>query len=135
MFPVTAELNPADYLVLSEIEKDLNLLGFRFEHREGNLITITGKPAISDSPDTMEMLEILLDDFKSKDGPGPEKERERVASAMAGASAIPYGKPLDNSQMEDLFDSLFACRTPNYSPKGKPVISILTLEDIDRKFG
>jgi DNA mismatch repair protein MutL len=135
MFPVSAELNPADYLVLSEIEKDLNLLGFRFEHRDGNIITITGKPAISDSPDTMEMLEILLDDFKSKDGPGPEKERERVASAMAGASAIPYGKPLDNSQMADLFDSLFACRIPNYSPKGKPVISILTLEDIDRKFG
>jgi DNA mismatch repair protein MutL len=36
--------------------------------------------------------------------------------------------------MEDLFDTLFACQSPNYSPKGKPVISILTLEEIDKRF-
>jgi DNA mismatch repair protein MutL len=36
--------------------------------------------------------------------------------------------------MEDLFDTLFACSGPNYSPKGKPVISILTMEEIDKRF-
>jgi hypothetical protein len=36
--------------------------------------------------------------------------------------------------MEGLFDSLFACSAPNYSPKGKPVINIITIEDLDRKF-
>jgi DNA mismatch repair protein MutL len=53
---------------------------------------------------------------------------------MAGAAAIPYGKVLTQGEMEDLFDTLFACQSPNYSPKGKPVIIILTLEDIDKKF-
>jgi DNA mismatch repair protein MutL len=53
---------------------------------------------------------------------------------MAGASAIPYGKTLVQSEMEDLFDALFACPAPNYSPKGKPVIIIITLEDLDKKF-
>jgi DNA mismatch repair protein MutL len=53
---------------------------------------------------------------------------------MAGASAIPYGKILDQSEMENLFDILFACSAPNYSPKGKPVIMIITLEDLDKKF-
>jgi len=36
--------------------------------------------------------------------------------------------------MENLFDSLFACSSPNYSPKGKPVINIITLDDLDKKF-
>lgn len=135
MFPVTADLNPSDYYALREIEKELNLLGFRFEHNGGSTVTITGKPALNDAPDTLEMLGILLEDFKSKERPLPGQERERIASAMACASAIPYGKPLDGMQMEELFDNLFACHTPNYSSKGKPVISILTLEDIDRKFG
>ena len=30
MFPVTAELNPADYFILKEIEGDLELLGFQY---------------------------------------------------------------------------------------------------------
>ena len=49
---------------------------------------------------------------------------------MAAASAIPYGKPLTQNEMEDLFDTLFACTAPNYSPGGKPVISILQLKKL-----
>jgi DNA mismatch repair protein MutL len=41
---------------------------------------------------------------------------------------------LNQGEMEDLFDTLFACQAPNYSPKGKPVISIITLEEIDKRF-
>jgi len=53
---------------------------------------------------------------------------------MAGAAAIPYGKTLMKNEMEDLFDTLFACSAPNYSPKGKPVITIITLEELDKRF-
>jgi DNA mismatch repair protein MutL len=135
MFPVTAELNPSDYYVLKEIESVLGILGFKFEHDGLNRITITGKPSFNESADTIEMLEILLEDYKNSQGAKSSNAKEKIASAMAGASAIPYGKTLNESEMEDLFDNLFACRSPNYSPKGKPVISILTLDDIDKKFG
>jgi DNA mismatch repair protein MutL len=134
MFPLSAELNPSDYYVLKEIEKELHLLGFKFDHQGSNTITITGRPAISSSVDTLEMLEILLENFKSTESAPSADAKEKVASAMAGASAIAYGKVLNENEMEDLFDKLFACKSPNYSPKGKPVISILTLDDIDKKF-
>ncbi len=134
MFPLTAELNPSDYYVLAEIEKDLETLGFRFEHSGENRITITGRPSLNESPDTLQMLEILLEDFKSTESSPVLNARDKIASAMAGASSIPYGKILNHDEMEQLFDSLFACQSPNYSPKGKPVITILTLEDIDKKF-
>jgi DNA mismatch repair protein MutL len=80
------------------------------------------------------MLEILIEEYKSTQADPSATAREKLASAMAGASAIPYGKTLVQSEMEDLFDALFACLAPNYSPKGKPVIIIITLEELDKKF-
>jgi DNA mismatch repair protein MutL len=35
--------------------------------------------------------------------------------------------------MEELFDTLFGCSAPNYSPTGKAVINILTLEELDKR--
>jgi DNA mismatch repair protein MutL len=80
------------------------------------------------------MLELIIDEFKSKQSDPSSGVKERLAAALAGVSAIPYGKTLDQSEMENLFDILFACGEPNYSPKGKPVILIITLEDLDKKF-
>jgi DNA mismatch repair protein MutL len=134
MFPVTVELNPADYFILKEIEGDLELLGFSIQHSGKNKITINGRPADSDSSDPLEMLEILLEDYKNTQAEPSASAKEKVAAGMACASAIQYGKVLSQGEMEDLFDTLFACQSPNYSPKGKPVISILTLEEIDKRF-
>lgn len=134
MFPVTAELNPADYFLLKEIEGDLELLGFRIQYSGKNKITLNGRPSGSESCDPLEMLEILLEDYKNTESDPSKGAKEKVAVAMASASAIPYGKVFTQSEMENLFDTLFACAAPNYSPKGKPVISIITLEDIDKRF-
>jgi DNA mismatch repair protein MutL len=134
MFPVSAELNPADFFILKEIESDLELLGFNIEHTGKNKITINGRPSSSGSSDPLEMLEILLQDYKNTKAEPSVSAKEKVAAGMASASAIPYGKILSLGEMEDLFDTLFACKSPNYSPRGKPVISIITLEDIDKRF-
>jgi DNA mismatch repair protein MutL len=134
MFPVTAELNPADFIILKEIESELELLGFSIQHSGKNKITINGRPSDSGSSDPLEMLEIIFEDYKNTQAEPTTGAREKVSASMAGASAIQYGKVLTQGEMEDLFESLFACQAPNYSPKGKPVISILTLEEIDKRF-
>jgi len=134
LFPVTKEINTADYYILKEIEKELELLGFKIQYSEEKLITVSGRPSVADSSDPIEMLEILIEDYKNTQADPSKGAKEKVADVMAGASAITYGKILQQSEMEDLFDSLFACQAPNYSPKGKPVISIITLEEIDKSF-
>ena len=133
LFPVSLELNPADILVLKEIEDDIRLLGFAFRFSGKNTISITGRPSEIGSADPVMMIEILLEEFKKTQSDPSTGIREKVASAMAGASAIPYGKTLMKNEMEDLFDTLFLCKAPNYSPKGKAVINILTLEEIDKR--
>ncbi len=134
MFPVSTEINASDYYVLKEIDKELGLLGFNIKFSDNNTITISGRPSASGYPDPVEMLEILIEDYKNTEADPSTGAKEKVSAAMAGASAIPYGKTLIQSEIEDLVDSLFACQAPNYSPKGRPVISILTLEEIDKRF-
>jgi DNA mismatch repair protein MutL len=134
MFPVTVELDPSDYLILKEIEEDLLLLGFNFEHPGKNKVIIRGRPSDSGLSDPVEMLEILLENYKTTQAEPSVGAKEKIAAGMASASAIEYGKVMSQGEMEDLFDTLFSCQSPNYSPKGKPVISIISLDEIDKRF-
>jgi DNA mismatch repair protein MutL len=134
LFPVAIELNPADWQVLKEIENDLKMLGFSFHFSGNNKVSIKGRPSGPGSSDPEEMLKTFIEEFKATHSGPLAGEKEKLAAAMAGASAIPYGKMLVQGEMEDLFDSLFACSSPNYSPKGKPVINIITLEELDKRF-
>jgi DNA mismatch repair protein MutL len=134
MFPVNIELNPADLFILKEIEESLGMLGFRILHKGANTISITGRPSDAFTSDPVEIIEILLEDYKRTSSDPSAGAKEKVSAAMAAASAIPYGKTLTQSEMEDLFDTLFACSGPNYSPGGKPVISILATDEIDKRF-
>ncbi len=88
-------MNPADYFILSEIEESLDKLGFRIQHQGNNTISILGRPSDSISSDPEEMMEIILEDFKSTDADPSAGAKEKVSAAMAAASSIPYGKPLD----------------------------------------
>lgn len=134
LFPITLEMNPSDLLLIREIEEELILLGFRFQYHDNKSLTINGRPSGTENSDPCEMIEILLEDYKNSQSDPSFSAKEKVAAAMASASAIPYGKPISPGEMENLFDTLFACRAPNYSPKGKPVITIITLEELDKRF-
>jgi DNA mismatch repair protein MutL len=134
MFPETIEINPSDFFALKEIEGDLGLLGFDIQHLGNNVISLNSQPAGANQANPAEIIETLLEEFKSKQADPAGGAKEKIASAMARASAIPYGKILMQSEMEDLFDTLFACKAPNYSPTGKPVINIITLEELDKRF-
>jgi len=95
---------------------------------------IKGLPPFTEAGDPASLIDIILEEFKSTQSDPSRSLHEKIAVAVAGAMAIPYGKQLTLIEMEDLFDTLFACTSPNYSPKGKPVINILTLDDIDKRF-
>lgn len=133
LFPVEFELNPADLLILNEIEDYLRLLGFNFVPVDNNRIKVTGYPSEISMGNPLEMIEILLGQYKISKSDPATGIRENIATAMAGAAAIPYGKTLSKNEMEELIDALFACNAPNYSPGGNPVINILTIEEIDKR--
>ncbi|MBN1820464.1 MAG: DNA mismatch repair endonuclease MutL [Prolixibacteraceae bacterium] len=134
LFPQTIELNPVDAALLLEILDDLQKLGFDIREFGGNSFIINGTPGILDNPSPAGIIEKLLEEYKNSPLDAKEKVREQVAASLARASAINYGKELKAEEMNHLIDNLFACETPNYSPAGKPVLSIISTEDIEKCF-
>ena len=133
LFPVSIELNKSDIALLSELEEDLKSLGFETAYLGNNTVSINGYPAEARNDDPAEMLEILLQEYKSKDQDPAADRSERLATSLARASAIPYGRHLTNEEMQELFDTLFASTTPNYTPDGKQIVNILTLDEMDKR--
>ena len=134
LFPIETEINPGEMAILEEIGEQLRLLGFGINCGSENKVTITGHPADSRNANPLAMLETIISEYRHTMGDPSIGARERVALSMARASAIQYGTPLTHTEMEELFDMLFACSLPNYSPTGKTVMNIITLEELDRRF-
>jgi len=134
MFPVKIELNPSDYQMFTEIEEDILLLGFNIRHTGNNIISLDGIPADSSIVNAEEIFRLIMEDYRSTRNDPGKSLKEKVACALARAAAIPYGRSLGQNELERFFDMLFACSAPNYSPSGKPVINIIPVEDIEKKF-
>jgi DNA mismatch repair protein MutL len=134
LFPQTIELNPVDATLLAEILDDLANLGFDIREFGGNTFVINGTPGILDNPSPGAVVEKLLEEYKNSPVDAKGKVREHVAHSLAKAASVNYGTELKPEEMNHLIDSLFACETPNYSPDGKPVLSIISLDDLEKTF-
>jgi len=62
-------------------------------------------------------------------------QHERIAKTFACKSAIKAGQPLSASEMEELFDQLFATELPHHDVHGRPTIVRLSRAELERRFG
>lgn len=134
LFPQILDLTVNESSSLSEIFTDIRALGFDLEFVNDTSIAINGYPADSASNDPVQLLQQIIRSFGDISLDIETDRREKIAKELAVASAIPYGKSLSNEEMKDLVDHLFACSSPNYSPGGKIIINILSLEEIEKRF-
>jgi len=134
LFPQTIELNPADSEVLLNILDELLALGFDIREFGKNTFVINGTPGVLDVASPEVIVERLLEEYKNSPVNAREKVKEQVAKSLAKASALNYGAELQPEEIDHLIDNLFACSTPNYSPDGKKVLTIIPLDDIEKTF-
>lgn len=132
LFPHTFELNASDAALLVSILDDLKAMGFDVREFGNNSFIINGTPGMLNSSSPQEIIESLLEEYKQSVPDVKEKAREKVAVSLAKASAINYGQLLQPDEISELIDNLFACQTPNYSPTGKKIVSILPVEDFEK---
>ena len=81
------------------------------------------------------MLESLLEQYKQNTDGLKLKRRERIAFSMAKSAAVKRGKTMDMVEMQSLLDQLFTCEQPGHAPDGKPTFVMMTLEELDKRFG
>ena len=133
LFPKTLELDQGDLALLSEIEEEVKNCGFDIRYLGNNTISINSQPSASMNEDPREMLEIVIEEYKTTEKDPGQTNKEKIALCMSRAAAVPYGKKLEIPEMRELIDKLFQCMNPNYAPSGKAIISIVTLEELDRR--
>lgn len=134
LFPQTIELNPADSELLKNILPDLLSLGFDIREFGKNTFIINGTPGVLDVSSPELIVEKLLEEYKNSPVDARSKAKEQVAISLAKASALDYGTVLKPEEIDHLIDNLFACSTPNFSPDGKKVLTIIPTEDIEKSF-
>lgn len=134
LFPQTIELNAGDAELLKNILNDLLALGFDIREFGKNTFIINGTPGVLDVASPEIIVEKLLEEYKNSPVDAKAKAKEQVAISLAKASALDYGTELRQEEIDHLIDHLFACATPNFSPEGKKVLTIIPLEEIEKSF-
>jgi DNA mismatch repair protein MutL len=133
LFPESVEFTAPEMNCLKEILDDLYSLGFDLQVVGDAKVHINGYPADVTMGSSALLQNIISACLNETHDMGTER-KQQIAREMANASAISYGKTLTHEEMKDLVDHLFACEMPNFSPSGKNIISILNLDEIEKRF-
>jgi DNA mismatch repair protein MutL len=137
LFPRTVTFNPADFAVLRELTEPLHALGFIFAEFGPNTIAVEAIPAGMPAQDEKDLLESLIEQFRSTAGPLKLDQSESLARALARrVAAGTAGTRLPETELSALADRLFACQTPGYTPDGRKTLVLLDgqqLADFFRK--
>jgi DNA mismatch repair protein MutL len=133
LFPATFEVSKADALLLEAHLNDFIDVGFELEIFGENSFIVQSVPTLLENHDPIQFFQDFLHLFKEK-GSHEVSITTQLAKSMAKSGAVKPGTALQQEEMSALFDHLFACETPGFSPFGKPTVVTLPLTEIQNKF-
>lgn len=134
LFPEELSFGPEDAEIVRELIPDLMVLGLELSEQGDGSFQATSTPAGLENCSAAQLLDGILCDFRDGEVDAERQVCEQIAGSMAKRAALPYGKVLSPQEMGELFDQLFACQVPNFSPSGKMIISIMDNDELDKRF-
>ena len=134
LFPQSISFSPGDAEIIDEIKEDLQILGFNINKLGKNTFVINGTPADLPEKNISNVLEKIFENYKNNLLNLNLDKKINLARSMASNMSIRSGKVLMKEEMKALVDELFACKVPDVSPGGKPIIQIISVEDLDKGF-
>jgi len=133
LFPFTFELNPVDLNILLDVSDELTAIGFDIQPFGGQSVIMRSVPAVVDASDPKSLIEGLLEQLKNETPDIAGHYSELVARSAARVSSLSFVRLLHEEEVQVLIDRLFGCKEPQFTPGGKPVLTILQMEEIDKK--
>lgn len=119
LFPRTIELQTADFEIIQSLLADINQLGFDVSVFGKNTIIVNGTPADISKGEEKEILEGILEHYKLNQQSLKLDKRENLARSLAKNAGIKRGMVLEQDQINQLVQDLFACQHPKYTPSGQ----------------
>jgi DNA mismatch repair protein MutL len=134
LFPEMAEFTMAESSLLPSLADEIKFLGFDLVHMGGNSYAIHGVPADVSGGNPVALVKDVVTAALESGVSEMEKKSEHMALSLAKAMAIPSGKVMAPEEMETLVASLFALETNGMTPDGLPVLTILSDEEMAKRF-
>jgi DNA mismatch repair protein MutL len=135
LFPHVLDVSGEQYALLDEVGPLLERVGFTVRPFGGNTLSIEAvPPEVERAGRQEEVLLALLDDLLERGARGSGVQ-EKIAASLACHAAIRFGDRLDPDERRALVDRLFACERPQVCPHGRPTHFVLTLDELDQRFG
>lgn len=134
LFPEVLELETGEVVIIERILPELLWIGFDIENFGKTAYVINGIPAEMGAGSVLSLLKELIAEVQLTELSVSETIQEKIASVMARKTAIQYGKSMTLTEMTHLFQDLFSCDNHQYAPDGKPIITVLLNEEIEKRF-
>lgn len=134
LFPEIIQLSPAQTEIMTAIESELSAIGFEISNLGSGSFSVTGVPEGSEGLNYQEMLHKFIDIATETGTTDTTLFKKKMAKTLAESAAIPYGQALTPDEMDYLTQELFKLPEANYTPDGKPTLSCLTNEEMEKRF-
>ena len=129
LFPEMVKLTVSQSYIMDSLLPQLTAVGFDIvavgERGVSSAYAVNAVPAAADDIDINSLITKLVEDY-DKQGLKAADLYHNLALALAAGNSLSEGRRLDIREMTAIVDDLFACQTPNYTPDGKVIISIIT---------
>ncbi|MCH5215743.1 MAG: DNA mismatch repair endonuclease MutL [Muribaculaceae bacterium] len=132
IFPEIIEVSPAQNLILQDLKGELYSVGFNITKIDDNSWKIEGVPSGLNNINYKDIIFELIDSV-SENTKKPNIKTDLIFE-IARRSAIQYGVTLSEEDMDSLVGKLLAIPSPNYTPNGKIVIKIISIDQLNKIF-
>ena len=134
LFPEIIRLSPKEASIMPVICEDLSFIGFDIADLGSNDYSINGIPSGLEKIDPVETIREMI--AKTMDTGCEVKEEicEALALSLARQAAISSEKHLSDEEANQLIAKLFSSSSPNYTPDGQIIISVLNDDEFEKRF-
>ena len=134
LFPEMVQFAPALREHLSAVVPELEAMGFELSDLGSGCYSVVAAPTGLEGLSIPDLLQRMVGDTEAKASEVKDEIDRSLALSMARSAAIPVGQVLSNEEMEDIVNKLFSCENMKYTPDGKPIVAILSQQEIDHLF-
>ncbi|CCG54046.1 DNA mismatch repair protein MutL [Flavobacterium indicum GPTSA100-9 = DSM 17447] len=134
IFPLCLHLGREEVLYLKELQPNLEGLGFAFESIALDEVRIIGLPVQVKESEVVAILNDLIHNLQQNIPEDSFSLSDSIAKFMAKSVAIKSGKTLNEIELSNIVNGLFACKEPNFSPFNQPIFITLTTDELDKRF-
>lgn len=121
LFPETVTLTAAQGELLNELKDEFKRLGYEIEPMSSTNFAINGTPVNEDIGDIQELIESIIDDYKSNRMNRMMETEKNLALCMARQRRSSLKPIVTLQEVNSFLQQLFGCLMPTISPSGKKI--------------